>query len=80
MQSVVIRKPDGMACEVEKNLLAWVHTWMHDWMQQICVSKELSTKRGKNIITVFPVLEEQTPRDIKGIQPSGERKWLESME
>lgn len=53
---------------------------MHDWMQQICVSKELSTKRGKNVITVFPVLEEQTPRDIKGIQPSGERKWLESME
>lgn len=70
----MIRKPDGMACEEEKLLLTWMHDRIHDWMQQICMSEELSTKFGKSIIIVFPMFEEQTLRDIKGICCQGKTK------
>lgn len=78
MQSAVITKPDGIACEVEKLLLTWMHDRIHDWMQQICMSEELSTKFGKSIIIVFPMFEEQTLRDIKGICCQGKQRifWL----
>lgn len=61
MQSAVIRKPDGMACEVEKLLLPW----LHDWMQQICMSKEPSTRSGKSIIIAFPILKNRLPETSK---------------
>lgn len=33
----------------------------HDWMQQMCMSRERSSKFGKSIIMLFPVLKNRLP-------------------
>lgn len=69
----MIRKPDGMACEVQKPLLS---SWMHDWMQQICMSKEPITRSGKSIIIVFRILKNRLPETSKDCALGESREYF----